>query len=118
MPTSEDSRDTRQPADEGWLAAIACSDLPPGEVAEVVLGETIVALANVGGEVHALDGMCAHQGGPLGKGVLEGCTLTCPWHGWQYDVTTGRQTLSERVRQRQYPVRVEGDTIWVRLSDR
>ncbi|MEO0530807.1 MAG: Rieske 2Fe-2S domain-containing protein [Planctomycetota bacterium] len=102
---------------EDWIEAAALADLPDGQAIEVVAGEAILALVRVGDEVHALDGMCAHQGGPLGKGTVEGCTLTCPWHGWQYDVTTGRQKLSEHIRQRRYPVRIEGDTIFVRLSD-
>lgn len=96
-----------------WLRACPVAEVPPGVVVEVVVEEAILAIANVDGALHALDGMCAHQGGPLGQGVLEGCKLTCPWHGWQYDVTTGRQALSERVRQRRYRVRAEGDTIWV-----
>lgn len=100
-----------------WTAAAPLADVPPGTTVEVVIGDAIVALANVDGQVHALDGMCAHQGGPLGKGEFTGCTLTCPWHGWQYDVATGRQLLSEHIRQRRYPVRIEGDTIWVRLGD-
>ncbi len=102
--------------DRDWLPAGTLSDLPPGAAVEAVVGDTIVALANVDGQVYALDGICAHQGGPLGRGTLNGCTLTCPWHGWQYDATTGRQLLSQHVRQRRYPVRIEGDTIMVRLS--
>lgn len=105
---------------DDWTSAAALTDLAEGTAMEVVVGDTILALIRVGDEVHALDGMCAHQGGPLGKGSVEstaaGCTLTCPWHGWQYDVATGQQKLSQHVRQRRYPVRIEGDTIWVRLS--
>lgn len=88
--------------------------MPPGHVVETVVGDAIVAIANVDGELYALDGLCAHQGGPLGKGRLEGCVLTCPWHGWQYDVRTGEQVLSGSIRQSRYRVRVEGDTIWVK----
>lgn len=101
---------------EGWTKAAALSEVADSSAIEVVIGEAIVALIRVGDEVHALDGICAHQGGPLGKGTVEGCTLTCPWHGWQYDVATGLQKLSEHIRQRRYPVRIEGDTIWVKLS--
>lgn len=103
--------------DSHWFPAAQLSDVPPGTAVEAVVGDAILALVNVDGEVHALDGMCAHQGGPLGRGKLEGCTLTCPWHGWQYDATTGRQLVSEHIRQRRYPVRIEGGTILVRLSD-
>lgn len=110
-----DDSEMREPAD--WIEAAKLADVPPGSALEVVIEGTILALVNVDGEVHALDGMCAHQGGPLGKGVVKGCTLTCPWHGWQYDVTTGRQVLSEQIRQRRYPVRIESDTICIQLSD-
>lgn len=48
-----------------------------------------VALYNVGGEIFALDGTCPHAGGPLGEGSLEGSVVTCPWHGWSFDVKTG-----------------------------
>jgi len=101
---------------DDWTEAAKLADLPEGTAKEVVVGDAILALVHAGGEVHALDGMCAHQGGPLGKGAVEGCTLTCPWHGWQYDVATGRQLLSETIRQRRYPARIEGDRIMVRLS--
>ncbi len=104
-------------APSDWTEAARLQDIPPGEAIEVVVDGAILALINVDGDIHALDGMCAHQGGPIGKGAVKGCTLTCPWHGWQYDVTTGRQLLSEHIRQRRYPVRIEGDTISVRMSE-
>lgn len=106
-----------EPESDAWLPVCPVDELPEGSVAEHVVGGAIVALARVDGTVHALDGICAHQGGPLGKGALDGCTLTCPWHGWQYDVTDGRQKLSEHIRQRRYRVRIDGDTIWVRPDD-
>lgn len=48
-----------------------------------------IALFNVQGKIYALDNACPHMGGPLGEGELEGCVVTCPWHGWQFDVKTG-----------------------------
>lgn len=105
------------PDNADWVAAMPLAELPPGAVAEALVGGEVVALVNVAGEVHALDGLGQHQGGPLGRGRLEGCVLTCPWHGWRYDITSGRQVLSERVRLRRYPVRVEGGTIWISPRD-
>lgn len=101
-----------------WIEAAKLADLPDGAAIEVVADGRIVALARSGDAVYALDGMCAHQGGPLGKGRLDGCTLTCPWHGWQYDASTGRQLLSKTIRQRRYPVRVVADTILIQVCDR
>ncbi len=99
---------------DNWLDALPLADILPGNTAEIIVGDEIIALANIEGTIHAFDGICSHQGGPLAKGKLEGCTLTCPWHGWQYDVTTGKQILSKTIRQRLYAARVEGDMIQVR----
>lgn len=102
--------------DAQWHDAGPADLAPPGTAVEVVVGDRIVAIANVEGRLHALDGICSHQGGPLGKGKLAGCTLTCPWHGWQYDVSSGRQKLSETIRQASFAVRVQSDRIWVCLD--
>lgn len=48
-----------------------------------------IALFCHDGKIYALDNVCPHMGGPLGEGELEGCIVTCPWHGWQFDVTNG-----------------------------
>ena len=96
-----------------WVQVAKTSDCPPGKSLEVVAGDRVCALFNVEGEYHALDGVCPHQGGPLGKGCLEGTIVTCPWHGWQFDVCTGQSQLSPSLRQPVLPVRVEGDAILV-----
>ena len=72
-----------------FVRVIGTTDLQPGHgiVAEVT-GQTL-AVFNVDGVFHAIDNTCVHRGGPLGEGELKGAIVTCPWHGWQYDVTTG-----------------------------
>jgi len=96
-----------------WHDVASTHQVPPGAAIEVVAGGVVVALTNVEGQITALDGICAHQGGPLGKGELTGDCLTCPWHGWQYDARTGRQLLSSTIAQRRFATRVEADRIWV-----
>jgi nitrite reductase/ring-hydroxylating ferredoxin subunit len=97
------------------LAAVA--DCPPGSAIEAVVEDRVVALYNVEGTFHALDGVCPHQGGPLGKGRLAGTTVTCPWHGWQFDVTTGCNRLRPALVQPGFQVRVEGDAVLIELAD-
>jgi nitrite reductase (NADH) small subunit len=99
-----------------WVRVAAVGDCPPGNGIEVVAGEKVLALFKVDGEFHAVDGICAHQGGPLGKGKVEGDTVTCPWHGWQYDIRTGRHLLS-RISQRVFPVKTEGDSVLVDVGE-
>ena len=58
-----------------------------GKICEV--GDHQVALFNVAGKIVACNNVCPHRGGPLGEGDLAGTIVTCPWHGWQFDVVTG-----------------------------
>lgn len=74
-----------------------------------------IALFQVGGKVYAIEHLCAHQGGPLAEGGLEGTVVTCPWHGWQYDVTSGLCTFNDSVKQQTYRVKEEGDDILVEV---
>ena len=99
-----------------WVAVARFVDCPPGAALETVAAGRIVALYNVAGELHALDGVCPHQGGPLGKGTLCGSIVSCPWHGWQFDATSGQHQLSASIVQPRFNVRVEGEWILVDLG--
>jgi nitrite reductase (NADH) small subunit len=73
----------------------------------------VVALANCAGKLCAINNVCLHRGGPLGEGELNGQVVTCPWHGWQYDVTTGKLVNNPAVGVETFPVEVRGDDIFV-----
>lgn len=84
------------------------ADVQPGQgiVAEVS-GKTL-AVFNVDGAIHAIDNTCIHRGGPLGERHLEGSVVTCPWHGWQYDVITGVCVANPAAKVARYEVQVDG----------
>lgn len=98
-----------------WIRVAAVSDLQPGACGEFVAGGRIVALYNVEGRYYALDGICPHQGGPLGKGSLCGAIVTCPWHGFQFDVTSGQHQTSKSLTLPTFPVKVEKGEILVEI---
>jgi NAD(P)H-dependent nitrite reductase small subunit len=75
-----------------------------------------IALFKIGDKVYAIDHICAHQGGPLAEGGLEEKVVTCPWHGWSYDVTTGVCTFNEAIKQQTFSVKEEGDDILVEVG--
>lgn len=100
-----------------WIRLAAAADCPAGEARELVVAGRIVALFHVEGQYYALDGICPHQGGPLGKGVLRGCVITCPWHGWQFDVTTGQHQASRLLHHPTLPLKVEVGEIFVELPE-
>lgn len=74
-----------------------------------------VALFNVGGSFHAIDGTCPHQGGPLGEGYLKGTVVTCPYHFWQFDVVTGQAPDFPQATIERFRVKVEGGEIFVEV---
>lgn len=96
-----------------WIRVTAAADLAPGACGEYVAGDRIIALFNVDGRFYALDGICPHQGGPLGKGSLCGSIVTCPWHGFQFDVTTGQHQTSKSLVHPTFPIKLEGGEILV-----
>lgn len=77
------------------------------------MGRYEVAVFNVGGELHAIENSCPHQGGPLADGWLEGSVVTCPWHGWCFDVRSGKMTLGEFARVPRFDVAARADGIYV-----
>lgn len=89
------------------------SEIPAGSAKEVEFDGRVVALFNVGGRIHAIDGICPHQGGPLAEGELDGCVVTCPWHGWQFDVASGENVYDKSLRQDSYEVKVEGGEVFL-----
>ena len=93
----------------------AVDEILDGTGKEFVAAGRIVALYNVGGEFSALDGVCPHSGGPLGNGKLNGAIVTCPWHGWQFDVKNGRHCLNAKLTQPCFAVKIEGTDIWVEI---
>jgi nitrite reductase (NADH) small subunit len=99
-----------------WIRIAAVDDCPPGEAREYVVEDRIIALFQVDGQFYALDGICPHQGGPLGRGTVCGRIVTCPWHGWQFDVVTGEHQASRSLQQPGFPVKVEGQDIFVAVN--
>jgi nitrite reductase (NADH) small subunit len=96
-----------------FARAAKTTEIAPGTIKEFQVEGKPVAVANVDGKFYAINNTCLHRGGPLGQGPLEGKIVTCPWHAWEYDVTTGKISQNPAVGVNSYPVEVRGDDIFV-----
>lgn len=96
-----------------FLRAARKDEIPVGAIREFQVDGKNVALANVDGTFFAIDNVCLHHGGPLGQGTLAGKVVTCPWHGWQYDVTSGKITQNPAVGVNCYKLEIRGEDIFV-----
>ena len=93
------------------------SEVSPGTGKVVGTDGRSIALFNVDGVFYAIDNTCTHRGGPLGEGALIGETVTCPWHGAQFNITTGKVEAPPAQKGVQsYPVKVQGDDVLVELD--
>ena len=90
-------------------------DLARGQGRIVDVAGKQLAMFNVDGNYHAIDNTCPHRGGPLGDGMLNGTTVTCPWHGWQFDCKTGQSTMNPTMGVPSFTVTTEGDSVMVEL---
>ena len=100
------------------------AELPPGERKIIAVDNRSIGVFNVGGQFYALRNVCPHQFAPLCEGRItgtrvpsevgeykwgmDGQIIRCPWHGWEFDITTGRSIFNpHRVRVKSYEVVVE-----------
>jgi nitrite reductase/ring-hydroxylating ferredoxin subunit len=89
-------------------------EVPPGKMKTVSVNGQPVVLANVGGTIYALGGICSHADGPLGRGKLLGAVVECPFHGGQFEVSSGKAVTPPATDDvATFAVQIEGDDIWV-----
>ena len=89
------------------------SDIPAGGNKSLRIGLKRIAVFNLGGDFHAIEDACAHMKAPLSQGRVRGTELTCSWHGWIFDITTGQRKGVENICVKTFPVKIDGDNVFV-----
>ncbi len=107
-------------------------DFPDDQVSIVTVGRTEIGIIRWSGKIYAVSAVCTHQGGPLCRGVLAGRltaqqpgemalqdaapVIACPWHGWEFDVSTGEAIWDPAMRVRTFPVEIVAGRVLVETS--
>jgi nitrite reductase (NADH) small subunit len=98
-----------------FVKIAAQSELPGvNAVKEFVCGDKTICVANVNGEISAMDNICLHRGGPLGEGVISKGKVVCPWHGWEWNPKTG-EAGPPGAKIAVYPVKIEGGDVLIEI---
>ena len=103
-------------AEGNWLAAGALSDIPEGSIRATEIGGEKLLLSRQGPIVTCFQNACAHLGFPLHDGEIEDGIITCPHHGFQYDLASGECLTAPEVALQSHAVRVIGERVEVRLA--
>ncbi len=99
-----------------WVKVAVLDRCPPGNLLGVEAGDVKIVLANVDGDIYALEDRCSHQDFPLSDGELEDDRLECVYHGAQFDVCTGRATQLPAIRPvTSFAVEVRDQEIFVQI---
>lgn len=98
-----------------FVRVAGTADVKPGHGIVAEVNGKSLAIFNVDGQFHVIDNTCLHRGGPLGEGELENNVVTCPWHGWQFNVITGVCVNNPSAQVETYQVKVEGADVKVFL---
>ena len=112
MPTLQDliRPEPRYP----FVKVADLSEIGPGK-SKLVIGpaDKPMVLCNVDGTFFAINAICPHRGGPLAQGILTGCIVACPWHGWTFDVQTGQPEYPGGHAVAAYEVKIEQGAVHV-----
>lgn len=92
------------------------SDIEPEKGRTVEVKGKKIAVLNNNGKFFAIDNTCAHMQGPLGEGSCSDGKVTCPWHGWEYDLKTGKNTYDESIKLNTYEVKVDKNDILISVE--
>ena len=99
-----------------WVRVATADDCAPGQLRSVMAGLQPIVLANVDGDLYALEDQCSHQELPLSDGELDGTDLMCIHHGARFDACTGKNRGLPAVRPvKSYPVEVREDGVYVEV---
>jgi NAD(P)H-dependent nitrite reductase small subunit len=96
-----------------FLKVAKAADVEEGKGLIVWAGNFKVALFRCEGVIYAIRNQCPHMGGDLGEGLLTGDVVRCPWHGWKFNVKTGKSPEAEMVAVRSFEVKLEGGDVYV-----
>jgi nitrite reductase/ring-hydroxylating ferredoxin subunit len=103
-------------ANRTFVRAASLASLPEGGRMTVNLDGHVIALFRTPEGIFAVDNRCPHMGFPLARGTVNDCILTCHWHHARFDLHSGGAFDPWADDVRAFPVKVEGDDIWIDLA--
>jgi nitrite reductase (NADH) small subunit len=99
-----------------FVRICSSSQIPAeGDVAEFTVQGGALCVAHINGVISVIDGVCPHEGGPLGEGIVEDGRVVCPWHGYAFDVRSGACVNDPELKAEIFEAKVEGGELQAKL---
>jgi nitrite reductase/ring-hydroxylating ferredoxin subunit len=94
----------------------ALNEFEPGQGKLVQMDGQDVALFNVHGTYYAMGAVCPHEAGPIHEGEVDGDTIICPWHGYDFNVKSGECSVDPDLRVMTFEVKTEGNDLFIEVA--
>ncbi len=91
------------------------NEIKEGQPKSITINGKEIAIFKINSQLFAIDNQCLHMGGPLSEGLLENDNITCPLHGWQFDVKSGKCIMPGSGKLNNYKVIVDKDEIFIEI---
>ena len=101
-----------------FVTVASVDEIEPGESQAFEIGERVIAVFNDNGNFFAIDDMCPHMGASLATGFTEDCIVSCPWHGWRFDVRDGAWCDNRSLKIDAFDIRIVDQKIQVATEPR
>lgn len=98
------------------IKAFTTKEIPSQQGKALSVGDKSIAIFNIDGSFYAIENLCPHRGAPMVDGEVDGTIVTCPWHRWEFDVTTGQSPVNPAACVNTYPCKIVGDDIMIEIS--
>ena len=98
---------------DGYEVVLHKDALDEGQIIEIIISGKAIAVAKVDGSHHAIANTCPHAGGPLGDGKMKDGIVSCPYHGYKYDLRDGTCKTNPALSVQKFDVRIVGDAVCV-----
>ena len=103
---------------KNWKLICPLADIPPlgSRIVQRPTGGTIAIFRTAADEVFALLDRCPHKGGPLSQGLVHGKRVSCPLHGWNFELDSGQAVAPDSGRSETFAVKVDNGSVWLALD--
>lgn len=104
------------PDEVDFVTVATVDEIPEGAGKAFEVGDKMVAVFKIDGQIHAIDDQCPHMGASLASGFIEGCEVACPWHAWRFDVRDGTWCDNRRIKIDSFQTRIVDNQVQIAKS--
>ena len=104
-------------AEDAFVPSVSADELKAGSTKLVTVAGRSILLARHGDQVYGVSNRCPHMGCSLANGELKGYVVTCPCHGWSFDIRNGQYQKAKTIKLMTYKCKIQDGKIHIKLVD-